>query len=409
MKSVISMLIASASATYHQAAEPIANSYLIKFKEGTPEAIILEHKNVAKMNSAVVERDWSFGNFKGYAASIKDKNLVAKIEQMPEVEFVEEDGVVRLSEEELASSEATCITQKGATWGITRTSEKMLNPDGLYSYVDLADGTGVTVYVIDTGIYIQNVEFGTRAIWGTNTVDTKTTDGNGHGTHCAGTIGGNTYGLAKKAKLVAVKVLSDSGSGSTAGVISGIDWAVKNKGPPEKIAIGSMSLGGAKSAGMNSAVANAVGAGLIMVVAAGNDNKNACDYSPASSPEAITVAASDNTDTKATFSNYGDCVNLFAPGVAITSAWIGGTNAVNTISGTSMACPHVAGQVAKYVQINPTATGAVAKAWVISTAQQGLIKKITPAVPVTPNLLLFADCRTFGGLTNETMKLSKRY
>jgi len=317
------------------------------------------------------------------------------------VEWVEEDGVVRISEEE----QATCITQQGATWGITRTSEKVLNPSGLYNYVDTADGTGVTVYVIDTGIYIQNVEFGTRAVWGTNTVDSKTTDGNGHGTHCAGTIGGNTYGMAKKAKLVAVKVLSDAGSGSTAGVISGIEWSVKHKTGP---AIGSMSLGGAKTATMNSAVTSAVSQGLHMVVAAGNDNKNACNYSPASTPEAITVAASDNTDTKATFSNFGDCVNVFAPGVAITSAWIGSTSAVNTISGTSMACPHVAGQVAKYLQTNPSASGSVAKAWVISKAQQGLIKNI-PAVPATPNLLLFADCNSFGGPTNETMKLSKRY
>jgi subtilisin family serine protease len=277
----------------------------------------------------------------------------------------------------------------------------------LYKYTDAADGSGVTVYVIDTGIYTANVEFGNRAVWGTNTVDSAKTDGNGHGTHCAGTIGGNTYGMAKGAKLVAVKVLSDSGSGSTAGVISGIQWAVKDKKGPGA-AVGSMSLGGGKTATMNAAVADATTQGLIMVVAAGNDNKNACNYSPASTPEAITVAASDNKDNKATFSNFGDCVHVFAPGVAITSAWIGGPSAVNTISGTSMACPHVAGQVAKYLETQPNAKASVAKAWIVANAQAGIIKGI-PAVPKTPNLLLFGDCSTFSGLTNETMKLSKRY
>jgi len=236
-------------------------------------------------------------------------------------------------------------------------------------------------------------------------VDKATTDGNGHGTHCAGTIGSATYGLAKKAKLVAVKVLSDSGSGSTAGVISGIEWASKRIAGHS---VGSMSLGGGFSATMNSAVASAVSLGLIMVVAAGNDNKNACSYSPASAPTAITVAASDNKDTKATFSNFGDCVHLFAPGVSITSTWIGSTTAINTISGTSMACPHVAGQVAKFLETDPTAKAPVAKAWLVSHAVQGIIKNI-PITPATPNLLLFGDCQSFGGLTNETLKLSKRY
>jgi len=352
-----------------------------------------------------LERNWSFGNFKGYAASIKDKSLVSKIEQMPEVDWVEEDGVVRLNDDE--QSDNACSTQRGATWGLTRTSERALNPDGLYSYTDQADGKGVSVYVIDTGIYVDNADFGTpsRAVWGTNTIDSKTTDGNGHGTHCAGTIGGSTYGMAKGVRLVAVKVLSDQGSGSTQGVIDGISWSVRNKNGP---AVGSMSLGGGKSAAMNSAVANAVSQGLIMVVAAGNDNRDACNYSPASAPEAITVAASDNRDTKATFSNFGTCVDLFAPGVAVTSAWIGGRNAINTISGTSMACPHVAGEVAKYLQTNPSADADVAKMWLESNSQKGIIKNI-PAAPKTNNFLLFGDCSTFGGLGNETVKLSKRF
>jgi len=406
MKLVLSsVLLASSWATYYQAAEPIADSYLIKFKKDTPEAVIAEHKNLAQSNNVVMERQWSFGDFQGYAASISDKSLVSKIEQMPEVEWVEEDGVVRINEEE----EAACKTQTGATWGIVRTSETALNPSGRYSYMDTADGTGVTVYVIDTGIYVDNVEFEKRAVWGTNTVDQAKTDGNGHGTHCAGTIGGKTYGMAKNVKLVAVKVLTDSGSGSTAAVISGIEWASKNRqqsgnGP----AVGSMSLGGGSSSTMNAAVTTATKEGLVMVVAAGNDNRNACLYSPASTPEAITVAASDNQDRKATFSNFGTCVHVWAPGVSITSAWIGSPTSINTISGTSMACPHVAGQSAKYLETVPSASAAQVKAWIVAKAQEGLIKNI-PITPKSPNLLLFGDCNTFGGLANETVKLSKRY
>lgn len=393
---ISSLLFASSSALFHSAQEPIADSYLIKFKKDTPEAVITAHANLAHANSVVVNRKWNFGDFKGYAASIKDKDLLAKIEQMPEVEWVEEDGVV-------TTDQQSCSTQKGATWGITRTSEKVLDPDGLYSYA--VDGTGTTVYVIDTGIYIEHNEFGGRARWGTNTVDQKVTDGNGHGTHCAGTIGGATYGMAKNANLVAVKVLSDSGSGSTQGVIDGIAWSVKDKKGP---ALGSMSLGGGKSATLNSAVSNAVSQGLIMVVAAGNDNRDACNYSPASAPEAITVAASDNKDTKATFSNFGTCVQLFAPGVAITSAWIGSPSSINTISGTSMACPHVAGQVAKYLQKNPNAAATTVKAWLNSNAIQGVIKNI-PVTPKTPNALLFADCETPVTANQSTVVLSKRY
>jgi len=396
-------LLASASATYHQVSEPIADSYLIKFWKDTPEAIINDHKTLAESNSVIVERHWSFGDFKGYAATIKDKSIVSKIEQMPEVEFVEEDGVMRINTE--MKTDDACVTQRGATWGITRTSEPVHNPSGLYSYPDSANGKGVTVYVIDTGIYLANVEFGGRATWGTNTVDSTTTDGNGHGTHCAGTIGGTTYGMAKGAKLVAVKVLSDSGSGSTQGVISGIQWAVRNKNGP---AVGSMSLGGGKSAALNSAVSDATNQGVIMVVAAGNNNANACNYSPASEPAAISVAASDNKDSKASFSNFGTCVHVWAPGVAITSSWIGSTSAVNTISGTSMACPHVAGQAAKFLETDPSANPAVVKAWITSNALSGVLKGIPPT-PKSPNLLLFADCHTFGSLTNETMKLSKRY
>jgi len=397
MKFLISALLASAaSAAFYRVSEPVADSYIVKFKDDAPEAVVSAHKKLAATNDATVEREWTIGNFRGYSVSIKDKALLSKIEQMPEVEWVEENGVVRISEE--APQDASCTSQQGSTWGITRTSVKKLDPTSEYSYVDTADGSGVTVYVIDTGIYIEHSEFAGRASWGTNTVgDGQDKDGNGHGTHCAGTIAGGTYGMAKKAKLVAVKVLSASGSGTMDGVIKGIEWAAKNRQGP---AVGSMSLGGGKNTALNTAVASAVDSGLIMVVAAGNDNGQACTKSPASAPEAITVAASDNKDVKASFSNYGKCVDLYAPGVAVTSSWIGSPTAINTISGTSMACPHVAGQVAKYLETTPKAKGDDAKAWLVSQALQGVIDKN----PIdTPNLLLFGDCNTFGKSSNATI------
>jgi len=397
---VSSLLLASAAATYYKTAEPIADSYLVKFKAGTPEEVIARHTQFAQANDVALARQWQIGEFRAYAATITDRNFVSKLEQMPEVEWVEEDGVMRINVED----DNACNTQTGSTWGIVRTSEVNNDESGDYKYSTHADGSGISVYVIDTGIYTAHSDFGGRAVWGTNTVDSSRNDGNGHGTHCAGTIGGRTYGLAKGATLVAVKVLSDSGSGSTQGVIQGVQWSVNDKQGP---ALASMSLGGGKSATLNSAITNAVSQGLVVVVAAGNDNGNSCNYSPASTPEAITVCASDSADRKATFSNWGTCAHIWAPGVSITSTWIGNPNSINTISGTSMACPHVAGQVAKYLQTNPTARAGVVKAWLQQYATQGQITN--GGIGGTPNLLLFADCATFGDGLNNTIKLDKRY
>jgi subtilisin family serine protease len=245
------------------------------------------------------------------------------------------------------------VTQTGATWGLVRIDERDLNLDGRYSYDDHADGTGVTAYILDTGIRITNLDFGGRASWGTNTVDTVNTDENGHGTHVAGTVGGTTYGVAKNVRLVAVKVLNKFGSGTFSGIIAGIDWVVAHRNGPAVI---NMSLGGGKTQAVNDAVENAIKARVTVVVAAGNNNANACNYSPASAPNAVTVGASDSLDRKATFSNWGECVDLFAPGVGITSDWIGSNVAINTINGTSMASPHVAGLAAMELELNPSAT-----------------------------------------------------
>lgn len=279
----------------------------------------------------------------GFAVRMAAASAMA-LSHDPQVASVEEDGEAHVD---------TTVTQSGASWGLTRIDERELNLNGMYSWDDHASGAGVTVYIIDTGILITNVDFGGRASWGVNTVDTKTTDGNGHGTHVAGIVGGTTYGVAKKVRLVAVKVLSDSGSGTNSGVIAGIDWVVAHRNGPAVI---NMSLGGGKSLAVNDAVENAIKARVTVVVAAGNDNLNACNYSPASAPNAVTVGASDSSDRKATFSNWGECVDLFAPGVGITSDWIGSNIAINTISGTSMASPFVAGLAAMELELNPSAT-----------------------------------------------------
>jgi cerevisin/serine protease len=342
------------------------------------------------------------------------KDLVGSLLQREDVDYIEEDGVMRAIHEP-APQAPECHTQQGATWGLVRSSEKMLDLNGEYHYSSDAEGAGSIVYVIDTGILLTHQEFasgsgGSRARWGTNTVDSVNTDENGHGTHCAGTVAGNTYGMAKKAHVVAVKVLNKQGQGTTAGVVQGVNWAAQQARSDQAASVGSMSLGGGKSQALNDAVdagATDPTGPLITAVAAGNNNQDAANFSPASAAQVICVAASDNMDKKASFSNHGKTVTLYAPGVAVTSAWIGSNTATNTISGTSMACPHVAGQIAKFLQLRTKATSPEVKAWMTSVASAGLI---TGNVGQTPNLLLFADCGTFGLSANSSsVKLAKRY
>jgi subtilisin family serine protease len=221
-------------------------------------------------------------------------------------------------------------------------------------------GAGVMTYVIDTGIYCAHNDFGNRCVWGANFVDSDDSDGNGHGTHVAGTMVGKLYGVAKKAQVKAVKVLNAGGSGSYAGILAGIDWVVtdaiamaKAAGRRVARAVGNMSLGGGISTALNNAVNAAHDDNVLFAVAAGNDYGNACNYSPASAAKAATTGSSTNSDSMSTFSNWGSCVDIFAPGTSITSAWINGPNSDNTISGTSMASPHVAGVLAKLMWQHP--------------------------------------------------------
>ncbi|GGB58471.1 S8 family peptidase [Deinococcus soli (ex Cha et al. 2016)] len=319
----------------------------------------------------------------GFAAKLSTQNL-AKLQADKRVKYIEQD----------AKMHATA-TQTGATWGLDRIDQRNLPLDGSYTYTSTA--SGVKVYIIDTGINIAHTNFGGRAIWGTNTTgDGNNSDCQGHGTHVAGTVGSATWGVAKGATLVAVKVLGCDGSGTNSGVIAGVNWAVTNKG--SATAVANMSLGGGASQAVDDAVNSAASKNLIMAVAAGNENQNACNVSPARAASAITVGSTTNTDARSSFSNYGSCVDLFAPGSNITSTWIGSTTATNTISGTSMATPHVAGAAALLIAAGNTTNSAVTSA-LINGATTG---KVTGAGTGSPNRLLFTGSGTVTPPTGTT-------
>jgi cerevisin len=264
------------------------------------------------------------------------------------------------------------VVEKNAPWGLARISHRdSLTFSDFNKYLYAADaGEGVDVYVIDTGTYIGHVDFEGRAHWGMTIPEgDEDEDGNGHGTHCSGTIAGKKYGVAKKANVYAVKVLRSNGSGSMQDVVKGVEWAanahtqkVKKGKKGFKGSAANMSLGGGKSPALDRAVNGAVAAGVHFAVAAGNDNADSCNYSPASAENAITVGASALDDSRAYFSNYGKCNDIFAPGLSITSTWIGTKYAINTISGTSMASPHIAGLLAYYLSLQPSTDSAYAVA-----------------------------------------------
>ncbi|KAI9234674.1 MAG: vacuolar serine protease [Podila humilis] len=294
--------------------------------------------------------------------------------------------------------------QKRAPWGLARISHRKPLAFGTYKYDHNPNGgDGVTVFVIDTGINVKHEEFQGRASWGkTIPSGERDVDDNGHGTHCAGTIGSRKYGVSKKVDVVAVKVLRSNGSGTMSDVVAGVDYAVsrhldlKSKnGRKYRGSVANMSLGGGKSRPLDAAVANAVGKGLHFAVAAGNDNRDACNYSPAGVPVAITVGASTKTDTRAYFSNHGSCVDIFGPGLDIESTWIGSKDAKRTISGTSMASPHVAGLVAYYLSLAPednsgyyagVITPQEMKDYLIAKATRNVLTDIPNK---TPNLLIY--------------------
>ncbi|KAK4234096.1 peptidase S8/S53 domain-containing protein [Achaetomium macrosporum] len=312
-----------------QAGRVVPGKYVVKLKEGASDDAL--DKAVSKLSKT--DHVYRGRKFKGFAGKLEG-SLLDEIRALPEVEYVEEEAVFTIN---------TYVSQSSAPWGIARLSHKARG-SSTYVYDDSA-GAGTCAYVIDTGIYTAHSQFGGRATFAANFVDNSNTDGNGHGTHVAGTIGSNTYGVAKKTRLYAVKVLGSDGSGTTSGVVAGINFVATdapNRNCPNGT-VANMSLGGGFSTSINNAAAALVDAGVFLAVAAGNDNANAANYSPASEASVCTVGATDSSDRKASYSNYGSVVDIFAPGTSILSTWIGSTSATNTISGTSMASPHIAG------------------------------------------------------------------
>jgi subtilisin family serine protease len=345
------------------AARNPAGRYIVVLKEsaGDPGTVSADQGRRHGLQRSLLYRH----ALRGYAAKIP-AGRVAALRADPRVAYVEPDGLVSAD-----------TTQTGATWGLDRIDQRPLPLNGTFNYT--ATGTGVRAYIIDSGIRPSHSDFGGRASVGTDTVEpgynTGGIDCNGHGTHVAGTTGGTTYGVAKGVSLVAVRVLDCGGFGYNSEVIAGVDWVTANGVRP---AVVNMSLGGGASTALDSAVRRSIASGIQYAIAGGNGNRrgvaqDACKSSPSRVIEAMTIGATDRTDRKASWSNYGNCVDWFAPGVEVTSAWYSSDTATHVGSGTSMATPHSAGVAALYLQTNAAADPATVRNALYNSATRGIV------------------------------------
>ena len=386
----MSLAFGSLTATageFHTVKNPIPGQYIVVLKDNAA-SLASERSSLSRVS--VVARDMatkhrtklvrSYNNvLRGFVARADDKGL-ARLLADPRVAYVQEDGVVSIA-----------ASQTNATWGIDRVDQRNLPLNQTYTYDTTA--SSVHAYVIDTGIMASHSQFSGRlgASYDAVTNGGNANDCQGHGTHVAGTVGGSTYGIAKEVKLHAVRVLDCNGSGANSGVIAGMDWVANNHVKP---AVANMSLGGSADQATDDAVNRLHNAGVTVVVAAGNNSGNACSYSPARAANAITVGSTTNTDARSSFSNYGSCLDIYAPGSNIVSAGISSSTATATMSGTSMASPHVAGVAALYLASNPNATPAQVRNALVDNATSG---KVTDAGSGSPNKLLYS---IFGGGEN---------
>ena len=348
-------------------ATAIPDSYIVVLK-GAKTARAAQD-GLAKRFGGTVKQDFGavLNGFEARMSESAAKRLAAD----PGVAYVEQNQTVSLS-----------ATQTGATWGIDRIDQRNRPLSTTYTYSQTAGN--VTAYIIDTGIRFAHTDFGGRATSGYDAVDGGSADDcNGHGTHVAGTVGGTRYGVAKAVRLVGVRVLNCSGSGSNAGVIAGVNWVTQNARKP---AVANMSLGGGASTALDNAVASSIRSGVTYPLAAGNANANAGSASPARVASAITVGSTTSTDARSSFSNYGTCLDIFAPGSSITSAWYTTNTATNSISGTSMAAPHVAGAAALVLSGSPSSTPAQVRDALVTRSTASVV---TSPGTGSPNRLLY--------------------
>jgi len=353
-------------------ADAIRGEYIVVMKQNAPKGAVGDAKRKTRNEGGKVRFTYD-STISGFAARLPARALEA-LRNNPNVDYIEADQQVALS-----------ATQSNPTWGLDRVDQRNLPLSSSYTYN--ATGSGVTAYIIDTGIRSSHNDFGGRVASGYTAIGDGqgTNDCNGHGTHVAGTVGGATYGVAKSVTLKPVRVLGCGGSGTNSGVIAGVDWVTGNKTGP---AVANMSLGGGVSSALDSAVQSSINAGVSYAVAAGNDSgANACNGSPSRVGPALTVGSSTSSDARSSFSNIGSCLDLFAPGSSITSAWYTSNTATNTISGTSMATPHVAGVAALYLQGAPSASPATVSSAIVNGATSNVLTNVGTG---SPNKLLYS-------------------
>jgi cerevisin len=424
-------------------AEVIDDHYIIKFKDHVTSSGADEHQawiqNIHASNEDSrmelrkrgelssdafdgVKHVYRVGKgFLGYSGHFH-QDVIEEIRNHPDIEYIERDSIVHTMVPITEENKCDSDVEKNAPWGLARISHRDTLSFGTFNKYLYADegGEGVDAYVIDTGTNIEHVDFEGRAKWGkTIPQGDQDIDGNGHGTHCSGTIAGSKYGVAKKAHVYAVKVLRSNGSGTMSDVVKGVEYAAqahteqveaaksgKRKG--FKGSVANMSLGGGKTQALDAVVNAAVAAGIHFAVAAGNDNADACRYSPAAAQKAVTVGASALDDSRAYFSNWGECTDIFAPGLSIQSTWIGSKYAVNTISGTSMASPHIAGLLAYYLSLQPAIDSEFYTPLTPERLKENILSiatkdALTDLPKKTPNLLAWNG----GGCNNYTAILEQ--
>ncbi|HSL17740.1 MAG TPA: S8 family serine peptidase [Methylomirabilota bacterium] len=369
-------------------AEAVPDQYIVVLKPGVterggPPVAMVAQDMALRYGAKRVLHTYEHA-VKGFAVRMPEARA-EMLARDPRIAYVEQDGIVR-----------AVGSQSNATWGLDRVDQRELPLNQTYNYNQT--GSGVRAYILDTGILISHNDFGGRASVGFDAFGGNGIDCNGHGTHVAGTVGGTVYGVAKGVSLVAVRVLDCTGSGTTSGVIAGIDWVTANHVKP---AVANMSLGGGASDTLDAAVQSSIAAGVGYAVAAGNGNRagraqDACGYSPARVPEAMTIGATTSSDAKASYSNYGDCVDWFAPGSYITSAWYTSISATNTISGTSMATPHTAGAAALFLETTPGASAQDVRDFLYAETTKGIVTSSS-----TANNHLLYTLFDGGGSTNN--------